>query len=126
MNKLLALLFVFVMSMPALSDGKQGEIFFKSTEYNFGTFPKRTVRRCVFPFVNTGKSPVVIESGSASCACTAVTFSKRPIMPGKKGFVTVYYNGNLTSSNGKFRKTIDLRTNSRTSIVRLSISGETK
>lgn len=102
---------------------KKGEITFQKDSYDFGSFSKVTIRRVVFVFTNTGNAPVVIQSTSTACTCTGVSYSKKPVMPGKKGYITVYYNGNKADA-GHFLKTVDVRSNASNSIVRLTIEGE--
>ena len=57
-----------------------------------------------------------------SCGCTVSTYTKEPVAPGKTGTVNVTYNG-LGKFPGKFKKSVTLRTNSKTSMVRLYIEG---
>lgn len=72
---------------------KEGTIAFGKTSFNFGTFQKSTIRKCVFPFKNTGNAPISISAAEATCNCTTATYTKSPIMPGKTGYVTIYYSG---------------------------------
>lgn len=104
---------------------KAGYLTIGKATCDFGTFDKRTVRSCVFVFTNTGNAPVVIEQAAVTCNCTSTRFTRQPIMPGKKGYVTVYYNGK-NYSKGYFRKNIDVRSNAENGLVRLFISGTTK
>lgn len=104
---------------------KAGYLQIGKTSCDFGTFSKNTVRSCVFVFKNTGQAPVVIEQATATCNCTSTKFTTQPIMPGKKGYVTIYYNGK-NYSKGYFRKNIDVRSNAENGLVRLFISGTTK
>ena len=47
---------------------------------------------CTFTLTNTGSKPVVIYSVSTSCGCTNVDWTKEPLMPGKKGKISVTYS----------------------------------
>lgn len=116
------LISVFLSVMSA--EGKTGFIEFFSTYYSFGTFPKNKVRKVVFPFKNTGSSSVLLYSVEPSCGCTSVVFTKKPIPPGKIGYVDVYFNPTQTTT-GHFKKSIDVRSNASNSIVRLFIEGTT-
>ena len=49
--------------------------------------------------------------------------TKEPIMPGKKGTIKVTYNG-TGKYPGHFKKSITLRTNAKTEMVRLYIEGD--
>ena len=59
----------------------------------------------------------------ASCGCTVPEYTKEPIMPGKKGTIKVTYNG-TGKYPGHFKKSITLRTNAKTEMVRLYIEGD--
>ncbi len=125
--KRLALLLVMLatLALNGQAATKAGYLQIGKTSYDFGTFNKNTVRSCVFVFTNTGKAPVVIEQATVTCNCTSTKFTTQPIMPGQKGYVTVYYNGK-NYGKGYFRKNIDVRSNAENGIVRLFISGKTE
>jgi hypothetical protein len=50
------------------------------------------------------------------------TYTKDPIKPGEKGKIDVTYNGK-GKFPGHFSKTITVRSNAKTEIVRLNIEG---
>jgi hypothetical protein len=99
------------------------EMAFVSTEHNFGKVAERggTVSH-VFEFTNTGTHPIVITRVSTTCKCTKYDFSKRPVMPGGKGRITVSYNPKKQS--GVFYKVIQVFTNCSQERVLLTIKGE--
>ena len=78
---------------------------------------------CTFTFTNIGDAPLVIHQAVASCGCTVPEYTKEPIMPGKKGTIKVTYNG-TGKYPGHFKKSITLRTNAKTEMVRLYIEGD--
>jgi hypothetical protein len=45
-----------------------------------------------FKFTNTGKSPLIITDGYASCGCTKPTWPTTPIKPGDKGIIHVTFD----------------------------------
>lgn len=103
---------------------KQAEILFDNTRYDFGRFPESSpIQTCKFYFTNTGNDLLLIHQAVASCGCTVPKYSKEPIRPGEKGFITVTYNG-TGKMKGFFRKSITIRTNAKTELVRLYVSGE--
>lgn len=112
-------------SLGMAAKNKAGYIQFGKTTYNFGTFDKRTVRKCVFTFINTGNAPVIIHEANATCNCTSASFTKNPVLPGKKGYITVYYNGN-NYNKGRFKKNVDVLSNAENGLIRLFISGTTQ
>lgn len=108
-----------------LAGSKKGYLQFEGTTHSFGTFSQRTVRTCVFVFKNTGQAPVVISAANVTCHCTSPQYPKHPIFPGKKGYITVYYDGRHYSK-GHFRKNIDVLSDAENGLVRLFISGTTR
>ena len=103
---------------------KKAEIKFDQTTYDFGRFPEANPEQtCKFYFTNTGNDLLVIHQAVASCGCTVPKYSKKPIRPGERGSITVTYNGR-GKQPGVFKKTITLRTNAKTEMVRIFIMGE--
>ena len=72
---------------------------------------------------DVGDAPLVIHQAVASCGCTVPEYSQEPIAPGKTGTVKVTYNG-TGRYPGHFKKSITLRTNAKTEIMRLFIEGD--
>lgn len=107
----------------SFSENRMGEITLLTDTYDFGSFPQKQVHGVVFIFRNTGTAPVVIQSASATCSCTSVTYSSKPVLPGHKGYITVWFNGTLTTL-GHFSKTVDINSNASNGLVRVTITGE--
>ena len=106
------------------STAKQAEIKFDTLRINFGTFSeKQAEQKCTFTFTNVGDAPLVINQAFASCGCTVPTYTKDPVKPGEKGQVEVTYNGK-GKFPGRFSKTITIRSNAKTELVRLVIEGD--
>lgn len=61
----------------------------------------------VFEFVNTGDAPLIITNVQSTCGCTVPSKPTEPILPGKKGEISVKYNMNP----GPIRKTITVESN---------------
>lgn len=85
------------------------QIVFKEQEYNFGTANQGDVITHEFEFTNTGKSDLIIRKTRTSCGCTAVSLSKDPVKPGKKGKIKVVFNTN--GKSGQQTKTVTITTN---------------
>lgn len=99
------------------------EIEFDTLRHDFGTFSKEDpIVKCSFGFVNKGTAPLVIHQAFASCGCTVPTFTKTPIKPGERGQIDVTYNGK-DKFPGHFQKTITIRSNAISEVVRLTIEG---
>ena len=123
MKKILFMAVLFVCSLSSAMAQKQAEIKFDKMEHNFGTFAEsQPVQKCTFTFTNTGDAPVVINQAVASCGCTVPSYTKEPIAPGKKGTISVTYNGK-GKFPGHFKKTITVRSNAKTEMTRLYILG---
>ena len=62
--------------------------------HDFGTIQQGEIVSHTFKFKNTGNAPLVIEKTGVSCGCTTPTYTKKPIMPGEEGEITVEFNSN--------------------------------
>ena len=82
--------------------------------YDLGSIPEDggTVSR-VYTFRNSGNAdgtePLVLLRVLTSCTCTKADISKKPVMPGQEGTVTVTYNPRR--QHGAFNKAISIYTN---------------
>ena len=124
MKKPLFLLAMLVMSIGYASAQTKADIKCDKTSHNFGTFPEANpIVNCTFTFTNIGDAPLVIHQAVASCGCAVPEYTKEPIMPGKTGTIKVTYNG-TGKYPGHFKKSITLRTNAKTEMVRLYIEGD--
>lgn len=124
MNKTLFVLMTLVMGFSYAMAQTTAEMKFDKTTHNFGTFSEESpVVTGTFTFTNIGDAPLVIHQAIASCGCTVPEYTKEPIMPGKKGTLKVTYNG-TGKYPGHFKKSITLRTNAKTEIVRLYVEGD--
>lgn len=95
---------------------------FKKVEHNFGKLNEEIgSATTVFEFTNIGKSPIIIQRVSASCGCTMPTYSREPILPGKKGNINVRYS--TVNRPGNFTKTISVYTNVPDTVYVLRIKG---
>ena len=102
---------------------KEAEIQFDTLRINLGTFSEKDAERhCTFTFTNVGSAPLIINQAFASCGCTVPTYTKEPVKPGEKGQIDVTYNGR-GKAVGHFSKTITVRSNAHTELVRLTIEG---
>lgn len=126
MKKVLAftlLCFVMLTTAFAQNAAKQADIKFDKTNHNFGTFSEDDpVVTCVFKFTNTGTAPLIIHQAVPSCGCTVPTYTKEPIKPGESGKLEIRYNG-AGKFPGHFKKSITVRTNGKTKMVRLYVEG---
>ena len=123
MKRILLFLCVAGFMVPLMSQTVQPKISFDETTHNFGKFKEQDGKVTYqFEFVNTGGSPLIIQNVSASCGCTAPSWTREPIPPGAKGFVAATYDP--AGRPGSFRKYVTVISNSNPGSVRLTIAGE--
>lgn len=124
MKKYLLITLMLVCAFTYANAQKQADIKFDKTTMDLGKFPESNpVQKCTFKFTNTGNAPLIINQAIASCGCTVPEYTKEPVAPGKTGTINVTYNGK-GKFPGFFKKTITIRTNGKTEMTRLYISGE--
>lgn len=117
----LIVLFAVLVSGMAFAQQKP-EMDFKRTEHNFGTIKEEMGSVSTqFEFTNTGKSPLIIQRVSASCGCTTPSYTKEPVLPGKKGTISATYS--TVRRPGTFNKTIRVYTNVPDTVYVLTIKG---
>jgi len=95
-------------------------IQFEKMVHDYGTIVKGSDGTCEFKFVNTGKTPLILQNVSASCGCTVPEWTKEPVQPGKSGKIKVSYNTAIISG---FTKTVTVVSNAKNSPVILTIKG---
>jgi hypothetical protein len=117
----IAFLFSFVLSGLLFAQPKP-EVKFNKIVHDYGSI-KEEVEVAVsdFELTNTGTSPLVIQRIVASCGCTSPTYTREPILPGKKGNVKVAYN--TVYRPGNFRKSVRVYTNVPDTVYTLTIQG---
>ncbi|MDO4820002.1 MAG: DUF1573 domain-containing protein [Prevotella sp.] len=115
-------LFIFAMMLTSIVMA-QAEIKFEKLTYDFGQFSEATpVQTCTFTYTNTGNKPLIINQAIASCGCTVPEYTKEAVQPGEKGTIKVTYNGR-GKFPGHFKKSITIRSNAKSEMVRLYIEG---
>jgi|JFJP01.1.fsa_nt_gi hypothetical protein len=107
-----------------ISDTGAAVIQFKHTEFDFGEVMEGEKVTHTYQFVNTGGKALVIKSASASCGCTAPSFTKEPVPSGGEGFVEVMFNTH--GRTGHQSKTVTISTNASEERVVLKFTAEVK
>ncbi|NDW18082.1 DUF1573 domain-containing protein [Dysgonomonas sp. 216] len=114
---------IFSVSFAVAQTAEAPKAEFKEKTHNFGKIAEELGKASFsFEFTNTGNAPLIINSVRATCGCTTPSYSKEPVLPGKKGEVTVAYS--TTGRVGAFDKTITVFTNVPDTTFRLNIKGE--
>ena len=92
----------------------------------FSNLPKsEAVVTGIFIVTHGGDAPLVIHQAVASCGCTVPEYTKEPVLPGQSGTIKVTYNGE-GKFPGHFKKSITLRTNAKTEMMRVYVEGNMK
>ena len=92
----------------------------ESTTFDFGSLEQNKPAEHRFTFINEGDVPLIISSAKASCGCTVADYSKDPIAPGGRGFVSARYNA---AKVGAFTKTVTVAANTGAEAVVLTLKG---
>ncbi|RNC67135.1 DUF1573 domain-containing protein [Proteiniphilum sp. X52] len=121
--KKLSLIVLFAVLVSGIGFAQQKpDMDFKRTEHNFGTIKEEMGSVSTqFEFTNTGKSPLIIQRVSTSCGCTTPSYTKEPVLPGKKGTISATYS--TVRRPGTFNKTIRVYTNVPDTVYLLTIKG---
>ncbi len=97
---------------------------FEKETYDFGEITEGEQVSYDFTFTNTGKSPLIISSASATCGCTVPEYPNQPIAPGEKGTIHVVFNS--TGKSGMQNKVVTLTANTATGSHELHVVGNVK
>lgn len=106
------MMIVILLSGNLKAQQKGPNISFDKEVHDFGTFKEEAGKQAFkFQFTNTGSEPLIVNRVKASCGCTATDYTKAPVPPGGKGFVTATYNPK--NRPGKFNKSVTVTTNAK-------------
>lgn len=92
---------------------------FATAEHDFGDIKPGEVVKHTFEFTNTGKSPLLIETATASCGCTTPNWTKEPVQPGQKGTIEVQFDSH--GKSGMQNKEVAIQANTQPSITKVTI-----
>ena len=117
--------FIFaLLSVSLAAQEKVGpKMTFDSATHNFGDVERKggdLVKE--FRFVNDGDEPLVIKKITKSCSCTTVNYSRKPVMPGQTGVITIKYEPHKVEE-GVFNRMIQIYTNASKKARILAIQG---
>lgn len=85
------------------------DIVFDNTTFNFGTIKQGQNVEYEFPFVNNGKSNLIIRKVKASCGCTAIKPEKTVIASGEKSSIKIVFDSR--GKSGRQYKTVTIISN---------------
>jgi len=105
---------------PAKSYQPITTVALSENSFDFGNIKKGKKVDHVYEITNTGKNPLIISEVKPGCGCTAPDFTKDPIMPGKKGKITLSFDS--TNFDGAVSKYADVFANVDKSPIRLTFT----
>ncbi|WP_419869726.1 DUF1573 domain-containing protein [Chryseobacterium sp. CT-SW4] len=95
-------------------------IALSESNFDFGNIKKGDKVEHVYEVTNTGSNPLVISEVKPGCGCTAPDFTKDPILPGKKGKITLHFDS--TNFDGNVQKFADVYANVDSAPVKLTFT----
>ncbi|OBW43391.1 hypothetical protein AB670_00153 [Chryseobacterium sp. MOF25P] len=105
---------------PVKSNQPTTTIALSESNFDFGTIKKGAKVNHVYEVTNTGKNPLIISEVKPGCGCTAPEFTKDPIMPGKKGKITLSFDS--TNFDGAVQKYADVFANVENTPIKLTFN----
>lgn len=103
-----------------VSNQPSTSVALSENSFDFGKIKKGDKVEHVYEITNTGKNPLIISEVKPGCGCTAPDFTKEPIMPGKKGKVTLHFDS--SSFDGNVQKYADVFANVEKAPIRLTFT----
>ena len=124
MKKIFSVAFLCMLSVSTLfAQLKAPAMSFDKIVYDFGEIKEADGPVThKFEFLNTGSEAVILKNVRASCGCTTPSWSKKPVLPGHKGFISAIYNP--AHRPGKFNKTVTITSNCKPATIKLTIKGD--
>ncbi len=115
------------VDIPMTEDGqvdttKLPKFSFSNDTYDFGKITQGEKVSYSFVFKNTGFTPLIISSATASCGCTVPSYPEDPIAPGEEAKIDVVFNSE--NKLGLQTKTITLIANTVPNTKVLYLRGE--
>ncbi len=95
-------------------------IALSESNFDFGNIKKGDKVEHVYEITNTGTNPLVISEVKPGCGCTAPDFTKEPIMPGKKGKITLHFDS--SNFDGNVQKFADVFANVEKTPIKLTFT----
>jgi len=115
-------LFVLMLLLIVSGLNAQPKLNFASVRHDYGTIKEEAGKQeAIFNFTNTGDSVLVITKVQPSCGCTASDYTKSPVPPGGKGFVTAVFDPR--GYNSHFAKSVSVYSNAKPAVTALIIEG---
>lgn len=108
------------VAAPVQSNQPSTTIALSESNFDFGNIKKGDKVEHVYEITNTGNNPLVISEVKPACGCTAPDFTKDPILPGKKGKITLHFDS--SNFDGNVQKYADVYANVEKSPIKLTFT----
>jgi hypothetical protein len=95
-------------------------IALSESNFDFGNVKKGDKVQHIYEITNTGTNPLVISEVKPGCGCTVPDFTKEPIMPGKKGKITLHFDS--SNFDGNVDKYADVFANVEKAPIKLTFT----
>lgn len=118
-NFLLA--FMLVPMLGAAPVWAQGMFKFEEETHVFDAIVEGEVANYDFKFKNVGNEPIIISHVQPACGCTAPSWTRDPVLPGKEGVISIAYNS--AGRPGPYTKTVHVTSNGKPSAITLTFRG---
>ena len=116
------LLSITLLAACAVRAAADSPLKFDAVSHDFGSIREADGKVShTFRFRNVSAKPVVIVAVQTTCGCTVPEYSKRPVMPGEEGEITLTYNP--ADRPGSFTRDAEVYAADRSVIAVLHISG---
>ena len=92
------------------------------SSFEFGKIKKGDHKEHTYEITNTGKNPLIISQVKPGCGCTVPDYTKDPIMPGKKGKITLKFDS--SNFDGLVHKQAEVYANVEKAPVVLTFSAD--
>ena len=116
-------LFFSVFSTSAVAQSSPAsQVKFDKLEWNFGDIAEDGGEvKHTFTFTNLSSKPVIVLEVVTGCGCTTSSYSRKPVMQGEKGEVTVVFNP--MNMPGRFNKSASILTSASSQPLTLKLEG---
>ena len=109
----LALLCLLSCTEARKSSEPGGLIKFGKQELKVGNVYRHyPLHRVVFQYRNDGDKPLVIHEVTPFCGCVTASFTRKPVLPGELGYITLLYDGSK-KHDGMFSETVEVISSSQ-------------
>ena len=92
------------------------------SSFAFGKIKKGDHKEHTYEITNTGTNPLIISQVKPGCGCTVPDYTKEPIMPGKKGKITLKFDS--SNFDGVVQKQAEVFANLEKAPITISFSAD--